>query len=123
MRAASGDNPAAAVTIPPPLHSRRREFAPMFRLALPVVLAELGWITMGMVDTLMVGRISPEAIGAVGIGSSLFLAIGIFAMGLLLGLDTLVAQAFGARRLDECHVWLVHAVAVALALTAPVMGA
>lgn len=94
----------------------------MLSLAAPVVVAELGWITMGMVDTLMVGRLSPEAIGAVGVGSSIFLAIGIFAMGLLLGLDTLVAQAFGAGRLDECHVWLVHAVAVALALALPVMG-
>lgn len=95
----------------------------MFSLAAPVVVAELGWITMGMVDTLMVGRISPEAIGAVGLGSSLFFAVGVFAMGLLLGLDTLVSQAFGARRLDECHVWLVHGVALALALTPPVMAA
>ena len=75
----------------------------MFSLAVPVVLAELGWMTMGMVDTLMVGPIGPEAIGAVGIGSSLFMAVCIFAMGLLLGLDTLVSQAFGAGRLDECH--------------------
>ncbi len=94
----------------------------MFSLAVPVVVAELGWITMGMVDTLMVGRLSPEAIGAVGVGSSLFLAVGIFAMGLLLGLDTLVAQAFGGRRLDECHIWLVHGTGVALALAVPVMG-
>ena len=38
----------------------------MFRLALPVVIAELGWMAMGVVDTLMVGRLGPEAIGAVG---------------------------------------------------------
>lgn len=95
----------------------------MLSLATPVVVAELGWMTMGMVDILMVGRVSPEAIGAVGIGSSLFLAVGIFAMGLLLGLDTLVAQAFGADRLDECHVWLVHGVALALALTVPITAA
>ena len=74
----------------------------MFGLALPVVIAELGWMTMGMVDTLMVGPLGPEAIGAVGLGSALFIAIGIFAMGMLLGLDTLVSQAFGAGRLDEC---------------------
>jgi MATE family multidrug resistance protein len=41
----------------------------MFHLAIPVVLAEMGWMTMGMVDALMVGRISPEAIGAVGVGT------------------------------------------------------
>ncbi len=93
----------------------------MFALALPVVLAELGWMTMGLVDTLMVGRLSPEAIGAVGVGSSLFMGIVIFAMGLLLGLDTLVSHAFGAGRLEECHRWLVHGTFLALVLSLPFM--
>ena len=44
----------------------------------------------------------------------------IFAMGLLLGLDTLVSQSFGAGRLDECHRWLVHGVVSALLLTIPI---
>jgi len=92
----------------------------MIALAIPVVMAELGWMTMGIVDTLMVGRIGPEAIGAVGIGSSLFMAICIFAMGLLLGLDTLVAHAFGAGRLDECHRWLAYGVALSLLLSVPI---
>jgi MATE family multidrug resistance protein len=92
----------------------------MFALAAPVIVAELGWITMGIVDTLMVGRLGPEAIGAVGLGASLFLAFGVFAMGMLLGLDTLVSQAFGAGRVDECHRWLLHGVALAVALTLPV---
>ncbi len=94
----------------------------MFDLAAPVVIAELGWMTMGLVDTLMVGRIGPEAIGAVGMGSSLFIGVCIFAMGLLLGMDTLVAQAFGARRLDECHAWLRHGVVLALLLSAPIVA-
>ena len=93
----------------------------MFSLALPVVMAELGWMTMGLVDTLMVGRLGPEAIGAVGIGTSLFMGVCIFAMGLLLGLDTLVSQAFGAGRLDECHRWLVHGVVLSLLLSAPII--
>ena len=92
----------------------------MLRLAGPVVLAELGWMTMGMVDTLMVGRLGPEAIGAVGVGSSMFMGIVIFAMGMMLGLDTLVSHAFGAGRLDDCHRWLVHGVVLALVLSLPV---
>jgi MATE family multidrug resistance protein len=101
------------------LRDLRQEFRPMFSLAVPVVLAELGWMTMGIVDTLMVGRLGPEAIGAVGIGTSLFMGVCIFAMGLLLGLDTLVSHAFGAGRLDQCHTWLAHGVVLALALAAP----
>ena len=87
----------------------------MLRLAAPVVLAELGWMTMGIVDTVMVGRLGPEAIGAVGVGSSLFMGVVIFAMGLMLGLDTLVSRAFGAAELEDCHRWLLHGVALAVA--------
>jgi multidrug resistance protein, MATE family len=104
-----------------PFRGLRQEFRPMFALAVPVVMAELGWMTMGLVDTLMVGRIGPEAIGAVGIGSSLFMGVCIFAMGLLLGLDTLVAHAFGAGRIDECHRWLAYGVTLSLLLSIPVI--
>jgi multidrug resistance protein, MATE family len=97
-----------------------RELRPMLALAGPVVLAELGWIAMGIVDTLMVGRLGPEAIGAAGIGTNTFIAVAVFGMGLLLGLDTLVSQAFGARRIDECHRWLVHGIALAIVLTVPI---
>ena len=99
----------------PTFANLREEFRPMFLLAAPVVIAELGWITMGMVDTVMVGRLSAEAIGAVGLGSALFMGVGVFAMGMLLGLDTFVSQAFGAEKLDECHRWLIHGVVLSLA--------
>ena len=91
----------------------------MLAIAVPVVLAELGWVTMGIVDVLMVGGLGAESIGAVGIGSSIFMGVGVFVMGLLLGLDTLVSQSFGAKRLEDCHRWLVHGVVLALALSVP----
>ena len=94
----------------------------MLALAAPVVIAELGWVAMQIVDTLMVGRLGPDAIGAVGLASSLFIAVGVFAMGLLLGLDPLVAQAFGASRIDECHEWLVAGVWLAILASLPVVA-
>ena len=75
---------------------------------------------MGIVDTIMVGGLGADAIGAVGLASMLFFAIAIFAMGLLLGLDPLVAQAFGASRLDECHRWLMDGVWLCVLITVPV---
>jgi MATE family multidrug resistance protein len=92
----------------------------MLTLAGPVVFAELGWMFMGVVDTLMVGPLGAAAIGAAGIGSNTFFAVAVFGMGLLLGLDTLVSQAFGARRLDECHRWLVHGIVLSLLLALPI---
>ena len=94
----------------------------MLRLALPVVVAELGWTAMATVDTLMVGRLSPEAIGAVSLGSGIFLGVTMFGMGLLLGLDTLISQAFGAGKLEDCHRSFLHGIYAALALTIPLTG-
>jgi MATE family multidrug resistance protein len=99
-----------------------QELRPMLSLAAPVIIAELGWVTMSVVDMLMVGWLGPDAIGAVGIASSLFIAVAVFAMGLLLGLDPLVAQAFGAKRIDECHHWLVAGVWLAVLATLPMVG-
>jgi MATE family multidrug resistance protein len=93
----------------------------MLQLALPVVAAELGWMGMGVVDVLMVGRLGAEALGAVSIGRALFIAIAIFGVGVLLGLDTLVARAFGAGRLRDCHVALLHGVYLSLLMAIPSM--
>lgn len=97
----------------------------MLRLAAPLALTELGWLAMGFVDTVMVGRLpdSATAIGAVSLGSTLFYAIGIFGSGTMLGLDTLVAQAYGARRLEECHRIMWNALYFACASTPLLMAA
>jgi multidrug resistance protein, MATE family len=104
-----------------PRRSVRQELRALVGLAGPVVLAEIGWMCMGIIDTLMVSPLGPQAIGAVGVGSGLFLAIGIAGMGVLFGLDTLVSQAYGARRIDECHRWLFHGLALAGMLAIPLM--
>lgn len=101
--------------------SFRAELKPMLRLAVPVVLAELGWMSMGIVDTLMVSPLGPAAIGATGIGTSLHMAFAVFGMGLLLGLDTFVSQAYGAGDVDECHRWLVQGIWLAVLVTVPLM--
>jgi MATE family multidrug resistance protein len=99
----------------------RAELKPTLRLAAPVVLAELGWMGMGLVDTVMVSPLGPAAIGAVGVGNSLHLGFAIFGMGLLLGLDTLVSQAYGARDLALCRAWLHRGTELARISTVPLM--
>lgn len=93
----------------------------MLRLALPVIAAELGWMTMGVVDTWMVGSLGPAAIGATGIGNSLHFTFAIFGMGLLMGLDTLVSQALGAGRLADCRRWFFHGLVLAVVAIPPLM--
>jgi MATE family multidrug resistance protein len=93
----------------------------MVALAIPVVLSELGWTAQGIVDTIMVGRLGPAAIGAVTLGNAVYFTPVLFCFGLLLGLDTLVAQAYGRRDHDECHRWLAQGIYLACILTVPLM--
>jgi MATE family multidrug resistance protein len=102
-----------------PFHRLRAEWRPMLALAVPVVLAELGWMAMGVVDTVMVGRVGVEAIGAVSLGRALFFTTTIGGVGLLLGLDTLVSTAYGAGRLADGHRALIHGVYLSVALAVP----
>src|SRR5579875_2566351 len=101
--------------------SLRTELRALLALAIPVVLSELGWMTMTIVDLIMVGRLGPDAIGAVGLGNAIYYGPSLFGIGLLLGLDTLVAQAWGRRDLGECHRWLAQGVCLAVIATIPIM--
>lgn len=93
----------------------REELAGLGRLAWPVVVAELGWMAMGLVDTAMVGRVSAVAMGAVAVGSNVFFLFMVGGMGVLFGLDTVVSQAIGARRPELAHRALIQGLALAVA--------
>jgi MATE family multidrug resistance protein len=97
----------------------RAELGPTIHLALPLVLAELGWMVMAIVDTVMVGHLpdSADAIGAVSISSNIFNVLSLFGGGLLIGLDTLVSQAFGAGKREDCHRSLLNGIYLSLAMT------
>src|SRR5882724_9712702 len=96
----------------------RADFLLTFRLALPLIIAEVGWMSMGIVDTIMVGRLpdSAVAIGATGLGQSLYHSVAIFGGGLLLGLDTFVGQAFGREDLADARRTLVNGLFLACIL-------
>ncbi len=84
------------------------EFRPMWRLAVPLAVAELGWMAMGIVDTIMAGPLGPAAVGAGILGNMVFYPLAISFVGLLLGMDTLVAQAHGSENAGEGRRTLVN---------------
>src|SRR5437016_9921798 len=105
------------------LKALRPEFRPTIGLALPLVIAEVGWMSMGIVDTIMVGRLpdSAVAIGATGLGQSLYHSVAIFGGGLLLGLDTFVSHAYGREDLNDARHSLVNGLVLAFVLTPVLM--
>jgi MATE family multidrug resistance protein len=101
------------------------DFRLTLRLALPLIMAEVGWMSMGVVDTIMVGRMpdSAIAIGATGLGQSLYHVIVFLGAGLLLGMDTFVAQAYGREDLHDARKTLLNGLVLALLLTPILMVA
>lgn len=104
--------------------SIRSEIRPAIRLAAPLVFAEIGWVTMGIVDTMMVGRLpnGVEAIGATSLGNVVFYVVGIFGSGMMLGLDALVSRSFGAGRMDDCNHSLLNGIYLILGITPVLMA-
>jgi MATE family multidrug resistance protein len=98
----------------------RADFDALLRLAGPLVLIQGGTMLMGVVDTIMVGRVSPAALAAVALGNMYFFALSIFGMGVLFALDPIIAQALGAR--DELAVrrGLQRGLVLSLVLTVPI---
>jgi Na+-driven multidrug efflux pump len=113
------------VTSLAPLRIRdlRAHWRPTFRLAWPVVLGQLGVMLMSLVDTAMVGALGRNAVGAVGLASSLFGVAFLFGIGLLMGLDHEVSVAFGARREEDVARYAVQGLWLALAISLPLTAA
>ena len=109
-------------THPNPPAVLRKELRALLLLAVPVALSELGWMSMSVVDTAMVGRLNAVTIGAVGLGGILYYTIVLFGFGLLLSMDPLVSQSYGAGDIKDCHHTLHHGIFLAFALTLPLMA-
>ncbi len=81
----------------------RGRLRPLVRLSVPIIIANVGNQAMSLVDTAMAGRIDDLALGAVGLGSSLFFMFASLGMGVAMGVDPLASQAFGAGRFRQAR--------------------
>jgi MATE family multidrug resistance protein len=98
----------------------RAELPPLVHLALPLIAGELGWVSMSLVDTIMLGHLpnSALAMSAAALAQVLFNTFCFGVGGVLLGLDTLISQALGGKQNAEANRWLLHGLIMALALSA-----
>jgi MATE family multidrug resistance protein len=119
--AASGAHAAA--------HPIRTDLNRLAKLAGPVVVARLGVMTMGLTDTIVVGRYSAEQLGFMALGWAAASAFLGSAMGLLSGVQVMTSRAIGEgdpagagaalRRGLSYGLWVGLATAVLLALGGP----
>jgi MATE family multidrug resistance protein len=94
-------------------------FRPLLRLALPIIGVNLGMMLMGVVDTIMVGRVSPQALAAVALGNLFGMTVLMFGLGIMLSLDPVLSQAQGAGEDEAVACGVQRGVVLAFALTIP----
>lgn len=81
--------------------STRRELMALVRLALPIVGAQVAAMGMGVMDSIMAGRLSSQALAGVGLGANIFWPSQVIFWGLLLAIPPIASQSHGAGRIEE----------------------
>lgn len=87
----------------------------IFTLAWPAVLQTLVRSSVPIIDSFWIGKLGPEHLAAITVGS--FLSWGVFAMGELLpiGTNSLIAQSFGAKQTETTrHIAMLNLIAALL---------
>ena len=102
------------------MNAWKGEVRVQFRLALPVVVVQLGLMIMGAVDGAFLGRIDATQYAASAIGHSLTFVLLAFGMGVLTVLDPVISQAWGARDMPAITRGVQRGVLLAVLLSIPI---
>src|SRR3954470_1619033 len=99
--------PTAIVTpapiAPPAWPSFGRECRETLVLALPLIAGQLSQMLMGVVDTVMVGRLGVVPLGAATFSNTVIVVPWVLGIGLLTSVSVRVSQARGANRPDQAE--------------------
>jgi len=104
----------------------KEHFKVTFNLALPVMLSQLGQVSVGVADSMMVGRMGAVPLAAASLGNSIFFVLLMFGMGISMGITPLISIAEGKGKSKRISNLFQHGlwinIATALALTVVLMG-
>jgi len=82
-------------------------------LAIPIILGQVSQMLMGVVDSMMIGRVGTVPLAASAFAGSVFGFFYVGSMGLCIPVAMLVSRAHGASQPKECSEWLRHGLALA----------
>jgi len=94
----------------------RKESRALLAIAAPMIIAQLAQMGTGVVDTIMAGHYSAMDLAAIAIGYNIWLPLYLLFIGTMLGATVIIAQDFGAGRVQAIRDSLPQALWLALAL-------
>ena len=94
------------------------ELGPLWRIAWPLLIAQTAQIGTGVVDTLMAGNYGDIDLAAIAVGFNIWLPLYLIILGTLFACSAIVAQDYGAGRIERVRSFLPQGLWVAIALSA-----
>jgi MATE family multidrug resistance protein len=74
-----------------------RDLRSLGALAVPLVASQVGLMAIGVVEAAIAGRAGTEVLSAVSLGNAWIHGTGLVAMGVVLGVDPMISQGYGAQ--------------------------
>lgn len=99
-----------------------QEFVETLRLAVPMMLTQLGQIAMITSDLVLIGRLGEDSVAAAALAHTVYFVSFTFGLGLMAAVSPLAAQAFGARDVRRIRLSLRVGLWVALLISLPMMA-
>lgn len=99
-----------------------QEFVETLRLAVPMMLTQLGQIAMITSDLALIGRLGEDAVAAAALAHTVYFVSFTFGLGLMAAVSPLAAQAFGAGDVRRIRLSLRVGLWVALLISLPMMA-
>jgi MATE family multidrug resistance protein len=84
----------------------RKDIKQTINLATPIIIGQLGHMMMGVVDSVMVGKIGAAPLAAASISNGIFIIILILGYGISMAISPLVAKHHGAKEFEKCGIIL-----------------
>ncbi|MBW8334165.1 MAG: MATE family efflux transporter [Prolixibacteraceae bacterium] len=92
------------------------DYLPVYRknltLAVPVILAQIGQVTVNLADNMMVGHVGTTELAAASFAINVFHIGMLFGLGITLGITPLVGQSFNAQNPAGVGGWLKNGILV-----------
>eukprot|EP00804_Cyclotella_cryptica_P027763 CCRYP_009191-RA/>CCRYP_009191-RA protein AED:0.07 eAED:0.07 QI:1484/1/1/1/0/0/3/663/517 len=102
--------------------THRQLFSALLKLSYPIILCELFQSLLPVVDIAFVGNLSKEDLAAAALATTWFNICNVTMFGFMTGIDTLLAQSFGANQFLNYAIWTGNSLVIVFVATVVISG-
>jgi len=91
-----------------------KDYKQLLKLAVPIMLSQLGVVLMGVADTVMVGWLGEDELAGINQGNNIFFMLNGITLGMILGVNTLVSIKVGESKRNKCLSTFIGSILISL---------